>query len=797
MTDVAAPAEQAPGTPLTESTDPAVLRARAVVAEVGRRKSRPYLADLFKQQLDIINDPSPVIAAHPGRRSGKTHTVMAWLFKGMQDHPNTTSAYLALTRGSAKRIMWREMKAASHKYKLGFAFGEVELAVSDPLNGSTILLGGADDAEAIERLRGGKYLRAAIDECGSFAPDILKALVIDILRPALGDLRGQLLLTGTPSRVCVGFFFNVCTDATLKWSVHHWTVLDNPYFKEPAEYLAEERRLNHWTESHPVYMREWLGKWVQASETLVYQYNQVRNGVDAGPEDSPEIRYVLGVDFGYRDSTAWSVWAYYANKPETWCLESFKHEKLTPSDVAEKTTKLIERYGGFDAIVGDAGGLGKGYIEEARKRFAIPFKPAEKRNKRGYIELMNGDFQSGTIRVVARMNEDWLTEMATLPWKDANRNEEAEGFDNHLCFPAGTLISTCDGQVPISELKQGDAVLTRKGPRPVAAAWCTGRSELWALETEDGQCIEATGDHPFWVAGKGFTRLDAVLYGDSLVRLCSSSTKAAGSTDTQTPSGEAIESTSSAAQNTCTESSGPRFMGQSHPDTTCTTSTKTHSTTQSRIWNAFQGRSTSRSTCGALTESQNQKNHSTPLGAPPQRGMGAMLESHGTSHTAQGPGGAEYILNTRAWSVAAHTKPEGPNRACAPVSASPSSGVTAASTTSIGSADAALFFGETSTASPPTALIRVRSVRRTGKLERVFALSVVGEHEYFADGLLVSNCDSSLYAWRECRSWAHVPDEKRPEKGSARWWKEQEDEMWPSHAPEPEHDLSWVTFEDD
>lgn len=404
-------------------------RDKDLVAEFSRRKLRPYLDGLFAQQLAVVNDPSPVIVAHPGRRGGKTHTMMSWLFKGMQDTVGTTSAYLALTRGSAKRIMWEEMKRANAQHKLGFVFGEVELKVSDLLTGSCILLGGADDAEAIERLRGGKYYRAGIDECGSFAHTILRSLIVDILRPALGDLRGQLMLTGTPGRVCHGFFFDVCTDKSLGWSVHHWTVLDNPYFRDPAQYLAEERKLNHWTEGHPTYQREWLGRWVQASDSLVYQYNRIRNGVDSRPSE-PNLKFVLGVDFGFKDSTAWSVWAYYDNQPETWCLQSFKEAGLTPSKVAERTALLMERFD-FDRIVGDAGGLGKAYVEEAKLRFGIPFIVAKKTNKRGYIELMNGDLQSGMLKVVASQCEGLLTEWATLPWKDANREEEAPAFDNH------------------------------------------------------------------------------------------------------------------------------------------------------------------------------------------------------------------------------------------------------------------------------------------------------------------------------------------------------------------------------
>jgi hypothetical protein len=44
-----------------------------------------------------------------------------------------------------------------------------------------------------------------------------------------------------------------------------------------------------------------------------------------------------------------------------------------------------------------------------------------------------------------------------------------------------------------------------------------------------------------------------------------------------------------------------------------------------------------------------------------------------------------------------------------------------------------------------------------------------------------------------------VPDVVKAERGSAKWWKEQEEEMWKNDVPDPEpdHDLAWADSNDD
>lgn len=70
----------------------------------------------------------------------------------------------------------------------------------------------------------------------------------------------------------------------------------------------------------------------------------------------------------------------------------------------------------------------------------------------------------------------------------------------------------------------------------------------------------------------------------------------------------------------------------------------------------------------------------------------------------------------------------------------------------------------------------------------VYALSVADQHEYFANGILVSNCDAGLYSWRHAMNYLDFePHEEKPSRdelierqdeealirgASGTWWEE-------------------------
>jgi phage terminase large subunit-like protein len=83
------------------------------------------------------------------------------------------------------------------------------------------------------------------------------------------------------------------------------------------------------------------------------------------------------------------------------------------------------------------------------------------------------------------------------------------------CLVAGTLVTTRRGQVPIEAVTTDDQVMTRQGWRCVLRSWMTSPSaEVLRVDTPGGS-LTGTANHRVWVLGKGFVRLDAIVWGDS------------------------------------------------------------------------------------------------------------------------------------------------------------------------------------------------------------------------------------------------------------------------------------------
>ncbi len=99
--------------------------------------------------------------------------------------------------------------------------------------------------------------------------------------------------------------------------------------------------------------------------------------------------------------------------------------------------------------------------------------------------------------------------------------------DVGACFVAGTLVHTDKGLVPIEKLRVGDMVLSQpemKGEltyTPVVNTFVHEDKIVYLIEyygdddmTANG--LVATGNHPFWVVGKGWTSVENLLPGERL-----------------------------------------------------------------------------------------------------------------------------------------------------------------------------------------------------------------------------------------------------------------------------------------
>lgn len=390
-------------------------REEVEATEHGERTYR-WREDLFKEQIDLIDDPSKQKAAVTSRRAGKTYTVSRYLIEVAYRYPDSLVVYIGLTRSAAKRLMWTELKRANRRYSIGMNFNNADLVATLP-NHSQIMLTGVNDSADVDKLRGSSFRLVCIDECQSYGM-FLPELIEEVLEPALIDTQGTLLLTGTPNAGCYGLFFEATTNPKLGFSTHSWTLRDNPHIPHAQEYLDKKLESKGWDINNPIFQREWCGKWVKSNESLVYKYGK-KNLFDDLPEN--DWHFLLGVDIGFNDRTALSIGCYADNDPCLYVVDTPAYSRLPPSEVAAKIHELGDFYE-FEAIVADTGGLGRAIVEDWRQRYGLPIQAAEKSKKAGFIEAFNDDLGRGYIRVSS--TAEVLSEWDILQWHEMGLRED-------------------------------------------------------------------------------------------------------------------------------------------------------------------------------------------------------------------------------------------------------------------------------------------------------------------------------------------------------------------------------------
>jgi phage terminase large subunit-like protein len=290
-------------------------------------------------------------------------------------------------------------------------------------------------------------------------------------------------------------------------------------------------------------------------------------------------------------------------------------------------------------------------------------------------------------------------------------------LEDQMCIAAGVQVLCRRGSVPVELVGTGDEVLTRAGWRPVLASGRTGHRSVITLTTSSGASVSCTPDHPVWVVGRGWTDAGKVHTGDTLC-VCPESSAPTLSSGARSTSWKITATTGRpalAGGNFCTARYGPQPMALSPRAGKSITAT-VGATTALGPWKPAQDPSTLSGTLLAA------------LPPGPRSSTQKPCDCHGQSGN----------LATSSALRAEH--PSGP-----PVSAPCSAR---------GSA--------------------VVSITGQSGATDVYDLTVAGEHEFFAGGVLVHNClwvpesldspdrmDAMVWAVSELRglgdaSWASV-----------------------------------------
>lgn len=190
--------------------------------------------------------------------------------------------------------------------------------------------------------------------------------------------------------------------------------------------VADLTKANPRVMETPLFRQHYLGQWVVDDNAKVYKFDLARNGyrgelpVVAGRGD---WHYVVGLDLGFNDATAWVVAAYHDSSKVLHLVESWKSEKLDITDVANKTRNILARYD-VERVVID--GANKQAVEELKRRHGLPLTIAEKTGKAEFIDMMNSDFILGNIKVETDRCADLVDEWVGLVWDSRITSKKVE-----------------------------------------------------------------------------------------------------------------------------------------------------------------------------------------------------------------------------------------------------------------------------------------------------------------------------------------------------------------------------------
>lgn len=293
---------------------------------------------------------------------------------------------------------------------------------------------------------------------------------------------------------------------------------------------------------------------------------------------------------------------------------------------------------------------------------------------------------------------------------EKNQKEDVKQKNDH-CFIAGTEISTPGGPILVEKIKTGDIVYTRGGPMRVRAAGPTEIAQTYTLTFSNGSVLTCTANHPIWTENRGFVRADALNSGDICVtnqpkkkliikELFLGAIQALNTQALEIIS-FAVQSIINTALGDCIRKFGKAILGQFQTDITCTILMAIPSITTSETLNASPKMNTAKNIENFTSKNGKQKNI---------RALESAVWLERKNGTPQ-PRAENGILNTQKG-----YRLEGAH------------------------------------------LVKITPAA----IEQVYNMSVEGFHEYFANGILVSNSyDDMRYALMSIEAPSEKPTSSR------------------------------------
>jgi predicted phage terminase large subunit-like protein len=454
------------------------------------------------------------------------------------------------------------------------------------------------------------------------------------------------------------------------------------------------------------------------------------------------------------DYTSLTIWGVFLNEEEDHHQIILLHAIKERLEFPELKRMALEIYRDWqpDSFIVEKKSAGVALYQELR-RMGLPIQEYTPHrgtgDKMARLNSVADIISSGMVWVPdRRWAEEVVEEIAAFPF----------GANDDHCFVAGTAISMADGSVrPIETLQEGDMVLTPAGPKEVQSSSFTGVRSTFTLRAGRHR-LEGTGNHPI-ATTSGWKRLDTITLTDtikvskrgvitchglqnpvSLLNQCISMVASIIATPSRQGALCApISGVGAGVESACTEQYGSTTMAPFPRGITSTTKMVTPTTMTSQTWSACLLENTQMCTPRKEVETVNvlsKLNIWQKYAKKLPIGTGLKRAESGT----------EKSLRRLLKKVARPMWHEKKSSHCKPPI--PQSVFVRSVVRSFRRLLAKLVF--------VGMRVQVESLKESGEKKPVYNLSVADAHCYYANGVLVHNCDSTVMAMLRFRQGGFI-----------------------------------------
>lgn len=372
-----------------------------------------------------------------------------------------------------------------------------EMKITNIINNYQIMFKGLDDVEKIKSIttQKGSLTNIWIEEATEVSQEAYKQLK--------KRLRGQ-----SPVKKCILISFNPILRShwIYKEFFGEWYLNENNFYRDKEKFIIKTTykdncfleaddiaelenendpywynvyTLGNWGVLGDTIFRNWTIKEISRSE--INQFDNIKNGLDWGFSNDP---------------TAFIRTHYDKKNKIIYIFKELYEKKLTNENIV----KLIEPIIGKEYIICDS---------------AEPKSIKELQNlginalaaKKGKDSILHGiQWLQGHQIIVDSTCQSMINEFQLYTWKtDKNGVSMSIPVDknNHLCLVGDTQVMTLTGNKNIKDIKPGEYVYTREGFFEVLKSERTGIVDKVFTKFN----VSGTEDHPIYVKNKGFTAL--------------------------------------------------------------------------------------------------------------------------------------------------------------------------------------------------------------------------------------------------------------------------------------------------